>query len=94
MLRDEFDRHRAFLGGWDDCKEYPGRGNPYRFAFPIQPQRQPLVMFLAGTGTASPVVRDDAAGLAVPRLIERDRAAFSDLMPHQSIPRQKNNNFF
>jgi hypothetical protein len=47
-------------------------------------------MFGAGTQTAGCVVADGAAGLAVPRLIERDRATFSgprdDLMPHQSLP--------
>jgi len=42
----------------------------------------------AGTGTAGDVVADGAAGLAVPRLIERDRATVGDLMPDQSIPRK------
>ena len=76
-----------FLGSRNDCKEHPGRGNPYGFAFAIQPKGQPLVMVGAGTGTTHLIVRDGAARLAVPRLIERDRATLSgpidDLMRHR-----------
>jgi hypothetical protein len=50
-------------------------------------------MFAARAAEADRVVQDHAAGLAVPRLIERDRKTFTgfggpnyDLMPHQSIP--------
>ena len=82
--------HRKFLRSWDDGKEHAGRGKAYGFRFAIQPQVQPLIMFGAGTGTARCKVRDGAAGLAEPRLIERDRATLSgpidDLMGHESVP--------
>ena len=83
-----------FLGSRNDGKEHPGRGNPYGFAFAIQPLGQPLAMFGAGTGTTRHAVRDGAAGLAVPCLIERDRATLSgpidDLMRHRPIPTGRN----
>jgi hypothetical protein len=98
VLRDEFHYRWAFLGSRDDGKEHPSRRNPYWFAFAIQPQGKPLVMFGAGTGTASPVVRDDAAGLAVPRLIERDRATIrwrrDDPVSHRNILLAGSNNYF
>ena len=79
-----------FLGRRDDGKKHSRLGNPYGFAFAVQPPIQPVVMFGAGAGTASPIVGDGAAGLAVPRLIERDHATLggrrNDLPPHQSIP--------
>ena len=86
----------GLLWGRDDGKDHPSQGNAYGFA--IQPRSQPLGMFWAGTVTAGRVVADGAAGLAVPRLIERDYATLSgprdDLMPHQSIARRKSNNHF
>ena len=82
--------HWKFLGSGDDGKEHPGPGNAYGFRFAIQPRSQPLGMFGAGTGTTRRYVCDGAAGLAEPRLIERDHATLSgpidDLMGHESIP--------
>ena len=53
--------------------------------FAIQPWSQPVGMFGAGAAEAGRVVQDHAAGLAVPRLIERDREKFTgprgDLKP-------------
>jgi hypothetical protein len=51
---------------------------------------QTLGMLWAGTVAARGVIADNAAGLAEPRLIERNRATSSepreDLMGHQSLP--------
>ena len=87
-------QHRSFSGIRNDGKVHTLPGNLYGFAFAIQPQVQPLVMFVARTSTTRFIVRDDMAGLAVPRLIERDHAMLSgprsDLTLHLSIPLARN----
>ena len=79
-----------FLGGGDDGKENPGRGNAHRFALAIQPRSQPLGMYCTGAVAAGLIVRDGVAGLAEPRLIERDQATLieriDDLSPIRSLP--------
>ena len=95
MQRDAFHRW-PFLGNRDDGKEYAGRGNAYGFGFAIQPRSQPLGMLGAGAGTTGHIVCDGAAGLAEPRLIERDHTTLSgpidDLMRmrHRCIPTDRN----
>ena len=90
LRRRVFHGQRAFPGSGDDGKEHPGRGNTDGFPFAIQPRSQPLGVFGAGAIAAGRIVRDDVAGLAEPRLIERDRATLGggrdDLVRHRRIP--------
>lgn len=86
---------QASLGSRNNRKDHPAQGDAYGLT--IKPGRQAMGMLFAVTVTAGDAVRNGAAGLAVPGLIERDHETFSeprfDLVPNHSFPLSGRNNY-